>query len=612
VHNITWSEAEDQKPGGSTMADNGDDNSLFHSDELILDGNVRYLPDTTELADGRLLLVRVTSELAPNNAQHYKVVAQIYEPDGTPSGDEFVVAEGFEETPSLQDGFEIGNASAIGLADGGFAIVWRSEDQFPSDESEWSSDFSNVIRYKVFEADGTERTGEREMILPQDSQTAFNVQLTQFGDGFLASWTDRSDEPGNVFSQGVQVRAFDSEGDPVTHGTLDDPEYINGVRDGHQNFSALATLTNGRVVIVYQDQGAEGGTDVRAVILDDSGNPLIEDFVATQDSVGSQWVPQVAALADGRFAIMYRAETSDDEDALTVQMYKIEGSGPSAEVVFDGAPIEIAVTDESIESFDGLQIVGTAGSGFFASWVETEPYEEGEVLNHSTLYGQFFGADGVATGDKIEIAEGDMDLGYVSSAMESNHGGIVVTWQEWISNDGGVSYTGKYLTRFLKSPVEAGEEPIEGTNKGEKIFGTDGDDTILGFGGNDRIEAGAGDDDITGGRGADKLFGGAGSDTFIFETGDSGRKSAKADTIFDFSSEDRIDLTGWDANSKLADHQTFSFIGGQNFHGNAGELRAIKGRSDTWIEGDTNGDRKADFLIRLDDAVKLSAEHFDL
>ena len=137
-------------------------------------------------------------------------------------------------------------------------------------------------------------------------------------------------------------------------------------------------------------------------------------------------------------------------------------------------------------------------------------------------------------------------------------------------------------------------------------------DKLAGNAGNDSLSGGAGNDALNGGKGHDKLYGGSGADTFVFKTADSGKTHATADTIYDFTNKDDIDLTGWDANSKKAGVQDFDFIGTHAFSGHAGELHYVKAKSDTWIEGDTNGDKKADFVIHLDDAVNLKAAHFDL
>lgn len=119
-------------------------------------------------------------------------------------------------------------------------------------------------------------------------------------------------------------------------------------------------------------------------------------------------------------------------------------------------------------------------------------------------------------------------------------------------------------------------------------------------------------DVLEGGESGGLLYGGAGADTFVFAADDSGKTHTTADTIYDFARADSIDLSGWDANSRKSGTQGFDFIGAHAFSGHVGELHFIKERSDTWIEGDTNGDKKADFVIHLNDAVALRADNFDL
>ena len=48
----------------------------------------------------------------------------------------------------------------------------------------------------------------------------------------------------------------------------------------------------------------------------------------------------------------------------------------------------------------------------------------------------------------------------------------------------------------------------------------------------------------------------------------------------------------------------------QAFSGEGGQLRAVRAASDTFIEADVNGDRAADFALRLDDAFTLAAADF--
>ena len=61
----------------------------------------------------------------------------------------------------------------------------------------------------------------------------------------------------------------------------------------------------------------------------------------------------------------------------------------------------------------------------------------------------------------------------------------------------------------------------------------------------------------------------------------------------------KIDLSAIDANSTHAGNDAFAFIGAEDFHYIAGELRAVFD-GDAWrIEGDIDGNGVADFVLAV-------------
>jgi hypothetical protein len=156
---------------------------------------------------------------------------------------------------------------------------------------------------------------------------------------------------------------------------------------------------------------------------------------------------------------------------------------------------------------------------------------------------------------------------------------IYINWQ-------GVSFT---ENSYAWITLRFGRNRIEGTDGKDTVKGTTGDDLIIGH------------------KGVDQLSGLAGSDVFVFDDGDTGKTNASADTILDFNFKERdeIDLSRWDANTNKHGMQHFTFIDTAAFTHHAGEVRAVKASSDTYIQGDTNGDGKTDFIIHLDDAVTM-------
>ena len=132
-----------------------------------------------------------------------------------------------------------------------------------------------------------------------------------------------------------------------------------------------------------------------------------------------------------------------------------------------------------------------------------------------------------------------------------------------------------------------------GGNGADSLDGGDGNDTLAGDGGNDTLDGGDGNDTLAGGQGDDQLLGGDGSDEFVIE------KSPGMDTIIDFlHGIDFIDLSAIDANDSVAGDQAFVF-GGETTNVLANGITWYESGTDTIIQADVNGNKKADIVLVL-------------
>jgi Ca2+-binding RTX toxin-like protein len=154
---------------------------------------------------------------------------------------------------------------------------------------------------------------------------------------------------------------------------------------------------------------------------------------------------------------------------------------------------------------------------------------------------------------------------------------------------------------------------ITGGAGNDLVMGETGDDIVIGGAGSDIVQGNEGDDLLIGGLGMDYLGGGPGADIFKFSAGESGT-GANADFINDFNpGEDRIDLTGIDADTGTAGDQAFNFIGTDDFSCTAGELRyAFDDNGNTILQADVNGDGVSDFDITLQGIVMPTSSDFML
>jgi GH24 family phage-related lysozyme (muramidase) len=138
-------------------------------------------------------------------------------------------------------------------------------------------------------------------------------------------------------------------------------------------------------------------------------------------------------------------------------------------------------------------------------------------------------------------------------------------------------------------------------------------DLLLGTGQSNRLSGGTGQDVLIGLGGADILLGGKGADLFVFaKAADSCPGPAARDMIEDFQPGlDRIDLARIDANGPAAGH-AFDFLTteGEKFDGIAGQLRFRFADGNTFVEGDVDGNGRADVRIVLSGLKALTETDF--
>jgi D-alanyl-D-alanine carboxypeptidase len=158
------------------------------------------------------------------------------------------------------------------------------------------------------------------------------------------------------------------------------------------------------------------------------------------------------------------------------------------------------------------------------------------------------------------------------------------------------------------------DNQLMGLGGNDRLSGGNGDDHLLGGEGADVLTGRKGSDMLVGGEGRDVLIGGGDGDRFVFSNIlDTGVTKSTRDVIKDFDAdEDRISLWSIDANAALDGNQAFRFLGSKAFDGKAGALHVRKSSLATIIEGDVNGDGKADFQIELVGSYRLNADDFIL
>lgn len=372
--------------------------------------------------------------------------------------------------------------------------------------------------------------------------------------------------------------------------------------------AAIVAIDNG-FAVAYEDNDS-GNTGVSVIYFDQAGTKG-EKFLFDTDT-GAESDITMARLGD-QFAVAYA--NAGGQTTTTVQFLTEDQSDltPSTGVVnlssfgvgtalSEALSPKLTVVDEttlavvtnnslldhavlSLISTDGLNVIGPSNDAEPDVYFATEKAERID-------FGSF--------NSNVDT------LSYVNSTA-----GVFVNLSSSASaspSRGGFAEGDTFGSSGTATP-----EILIGSNFDDRLFGNFGTALIGGLGNDTLRGGGSAIDSLTGGAGRDVMFGGPDTitgDDFIYLAVSESRVGANHDVIRDFTSGmDDLDLSAIDANSNRAGNQAFTF--GGSTPGNFKVWQVDAGR-DLLVQGDVNGDGRADFEILLRNTASVVADDFIL
>ncbi|UPJ41129.1 hypothetical protein IVB40_28160 [Bradyrhizobium sp. 40] len=316
---------------------------------------------------------------------------------------------------------------------------------------------------------------------------------------------------------------------------------------------------------------------------------------------------------------------------------RLSGGAGNDRIVYDAADYSIdggAGTDTlilksaatvNLGNFSSSQV--TSGNAYVTGFenVDASMATAGVVLNASPFGSNLKGSayadtlTGGAGSDVLDGGAGDdvIDGGAGGDRLSGGAGNDRIVYDAAdYSIDGGAgtdtlilkSAATVNLDNFSSSQVTGGNAYVTGFENVDASAATAG--VVLNGSQFSNVLIGSGFADVIfGGGGGDTLTGGGGADVFRFTQLTSGQLS----TITDFSHTqgDRIDLSAIDAIAGGQDNP-FTFIGNSSFHNQAGELRINLINGGSMVEGDIDGNGKADFSVFVAATTALNQHDFIL
>lgn len=466
---VTWSDYS--LTGGDTFA-YGVRGQILNADgsksgsEFLVNTTVtgdQFQSTICPLANGRFVVAWTDGSATGGDTSGYAVRAQIFNPDGSLSGPEFLVnttVSSNQIAPTI-----------TGLKSGGFVIAW-------SDTSLTGGDVSvSAVRSRLFAADGTP-LGADFLVNTTTRDIQHEPTVTALsGGGYVVAWTDGSNLGGDNSVWGIKAQIFND------NGTKSGGEFlVNTTRYDNQLDPSITALANGGFVVSWEDysasQGGVTGFAIRAQVYNATGATVGTEFRVNPVAASAQFDSATAALPDGRFVVVWGDSSGrvDINEAYHIMARVFNADGTAT------------------------------GPGFAVSGIN-----------------QLYSAVSVLADGRFAVVWDDYNVpGGVSSAADIR--AQIFDARTAAVNLAGTQVADDLIgTKFNDTMAGAlGNDKLDGGAGNDLLSGDGGNDVIVGGAGSDTITGGAGNDRFNGGAGADVFVfaAGGGRDTVsIFTDG---------------------------------------------------------------------------------------------
>ncbi len=530
----------------------------------------QFDPAVTAMPDGRAFVTWVVQ-----NHGSGTMYGQIVNPDGSAD------APHFQISPPA-GGF---NADPTALSNDNVLVTWDENDG---------------IHGQIVGSDGA-AVGSNFLISGEGALES----VTALADGrAVAVWWEASD---GSHGDGIYARVINAD------GTMSNPEFVvNSATDRSEISPHVTELPNGEIFVTWTSTGANLDEDIhgRLLTLDHtvSGTPGND---ALHGSAGSDEIYGAAgndALTGGAGDDILSGGSGHNflwgnagNDTF------LGGSG--ADTFAGGAgkdtvSYELSHTGVKVDLATNTASGGDAAGDSFNSIENITGSAHKDTLTGDAAANHLIGGAG---NDALTGNDGDdlLQGGSGNDEIWGNRGNDTLaggSGADILSGGAGID-TADYATSQSAVTVNlalgtgsGGDASGDKLSSIENLTGSAFNDQLTGSNGDNQLSGGAGNDVLMGGLGKDIFMGGDGADTFVFKSLQDSAPGHE-DQIVDFTSAqgDHIDLSGIDANTKVAGDQAFGYIGSAAFSDVAGQLRF----ADHFLEGDVNGDGTADFRIHV-------------
>ncbi|MEZ5841019.1 MAG: LamG-like jellyroll fold domain-containing protein [Hyphomicrobiales bacterium] len=354
-------------------------------------------PDVAALEGGGHVVTWTSVDLTGSG---WDIMARLFDADGNPVGDTFRVNTNVSSTQY--------QPSVTTLPDGGFAVAYAS---YNFDGNSYG------VVVQRFDDLGN-RIGDEVLVNSYSTNIQYNPSVAALPDGSLVVTWSSFLQDGDHY--GVYARVIAADGTPVTAEIA-----VNNLNTtSAQQDSRVTVLADGRFIVTFETAtgtatGDTSGYSVDARIFAADGTPVTDEFRLNSYTGSQQLNPEIAALADGGFVVVYDSYQTEgafgNSYGIYAEIFDANGNHVSGQIAVSPAN---GVFDQEAD------VTALADGGFFVVWHQSY----GSATTDNKVFGQRFDATGAAVGGAVDLGSGIEGDQRYPAVTETADGDIVVVW----------------------------------------------------------------------------------------------------------------------------------------------------------------------------------------
>ncbi|WP_370280639.1 Ig-like domain-containing protein [Pontibacterium sp.] len=372
-----------------------------------------FEPAVSSLADGSYVVIWRGDTRYYDDLEGHALLGQIYNPDGSPKGEEIVVSTDHHSTNT--------SLSVTATANGGFVTTWTSYG-VENDSQEDSFGISG----QLFSRDG-EKIGDSFLVNTNTNRSQQYSDVTTLSNGrFVVTWESDDPEIAGSYTtwdnnigiyRGISGQIFSASGEPIG-----DEFRVNTFTQGTQSTPVVSPLESGGFVVAWsgfnslESDGPVTNQGITAQVFDGNGKRIGDEISVNTYERWFQENPSAVGLSNGGFVITWTS-SSDVSGQLFDAHYNPIGS-------------EFTVNTSVEHSQGDSATVAVEDGGFIVTWTDL-----GGMSTAGSIAGQRFDATGNKIGEQFSIASpygrvGASDIARLlpvsSTLLESNDVNIAI------------------------------------------------------------------------------------------------------------------------------------------------------------------------------------------